>query len=408
MPDDRRYYGLDALRGVMMLLGIVLHSATFYVVSTPPHAPFPTDPDNSPVMDAVFDFIHSFRMPCFFVLAGFFASLLVEKRGLIGAYKNRLARIAAPLAASMLTILPVTLLFALDFAIGAAYGVHRLIPDSSDMQRLERDSRAQGLPSGFPLMHLWFLLYLLYFYLLIPFCRLLVRWSLPFEPRVARFLASPYSLLVFALYTAATLWPYPGGLVLGEFIMLGFSPPAVLYYGSFFVIGYLYHHYRASTASLASRVRWCGGLAAILFPLSLHASHLEFAAPGGALGYHVLAVTLHAICTWTLIWLFVGVALRWFDRPTAWVLYLSQSAYWVYLLHLPVVCVVAWLLLPVDVHALVKFSVVASVTTIVCFATYHYWVQGTWLGAFLNGKRFQAAWPWRAPRFADEAQRGTP
>jgi hypothetical protein len=76
--DDRRYYGLDALRGGMMMLGIVLHAATLYLASPPPHAPFTTDPNNSYAMDLLFDFIHSFRMPVFFVLAGFFSSLLVE------------------------------------------------------------------------------------------------------------------------------------------------------------------------------------------------------------------------------------------------------------------------------------------------------------------------------------------
>ena len=77
MSDDRRYYGLDALRGAMMLLGIVLHSAAFYIAAPPPHVPIVTDPNKSLVMDALFEFIHAFRMPVFFVLAGFFTALLV-------------------------------------------------------------------------------------------------------------------------------------------------------------------------------------------------------------------------------------------------------------------------------------------------------------------------------------------
>src|SRR5258706_7142703 len=117
MSDDRRYYGLDALRGGMMLLGIVLHSATFYLAAPPPHVPIPTDPHTSLVMDAVFDLIHSFRMPTFFVLAGFFTALLVEKRGVAGAYRNRLARVAAPFAAGLFTILPPAGLFFVGFSV---------------------------------------------------------------------------------------------------------------------------------------------------------------------------------------------------------------------------------------------------------------------------------------------------
>ena len=401
MSDDRRYYGLDALRGSMMLLGIVLHSATFYIAAAPPHLPLPADRNTSLVMDAIFAFIHSFRMPCFFVLAGFFTALLVEKRGVVGAYKNRLARIVAPFAVGMFTLVPLTTLLMLDFAIASSYGSQRLLPEAQDLQRLDRDFRARGAPEGVPMMHLWFLLYLCYFYLLIPFCRMLVRWSLPIEARLGRWLASPYALIVLSLYTVATLWPYPGGQVFGDFLMIGLSPPAFFYYGSFFVIGYVYHHYRASTAQLVHYVRWCAGLAAVLFPLSLYASHLEYT-HAGEWGYHLLAVALHSLCTWTLIWLFVGVALRYFDRPTPWALYASQSAYWVYLLHMPVICFLAWLLAPVDVHALAKFAIVGIITTFVCFTTYHYGVQGSWLGAFLNGKRFRADWPWRGAA-TDEA-----
>src|SRR5438105_1515073 len=138
----------------MMMLGIVLHSATLYIAAPPPHVPLVTDPNTSLAMDAIFDFIHSFRMPLFFVLAGFFASLLVEKRGLWGAYKNRLARIAAPLAAAMLTILPLTLLVMLDFVLSASYGTHDILPNLRDLARFDRESKAQGVPSGIPVLHL--------------------------------------------------------------------------------------------------------------------------------------------------------------------------------------------------------------------------------------------------------------
>ena len=73
VTDERRYYGLDALRGGMMMLGIVLHAAEFYIAAPPPALPMPTDRNTSYVFDLVFHFIHSFRMPTFFVLAGFFA-----------------------------------------------------------------------------------------------------------------------------------------------------------------------------------------------------------------------------------------------------------------------------------------------------------------------------------------------
>ena len=57
---------------------------------------------------------------------------------------------------------------------------------------------------------------------------------------------------------------------------------------------------------------------------------------------------------------------------------------------------VGWLLVPCDLPAMVKFIIVFSVTTVACFASYHYLVQRTWVSRFLHGKRFDLDWPWRA------------
>ena len=87
--------------------------------------------------------------------------------------------------------------------------------------------------------------------------------------------------------------------------------------------------------------------------------------------------------------------LRLFDRESPWILYISQSAYWVYLIHLVFTTLVGWLLVPHDLPAIVKFAIVFSITTVGCFTTYHYLVQRTWVSRFLHGKRFDLDWPWR-------------
>ena len=68
-PAPERYHGLDALRGIAMLLGIVLHAAIPYY---PDLEMWPKDRNSSEVIGLIFDFIHMWRMPVFFMLAGFF------------------------------------------------------------------------------------------------------------------------------------------------------------------------------------------------------------------------------------------------------------------------------------------------------------------------------------------------
>ena len=52
---EQRYVGLDALRGFMMMLGIVLHASLLYLQAPPPAMPVPTDRNNSYAFDLIFD-----------------------------------------------------------------------------------------------------------------------------------------------------------------------------------------------------------------------------------------------------------------------------------------------------------------------------------------------------------------
>ncbi len=378
-----------------MMLGIVLHGAWLYLASPPPAMPMPSDRNNAYVFDVVFDFIHSFRMPTFFVLAGFFTSLLIEKRSVWGTYKDRARRVLAPLAAGIVTILPLTGLFMLDFMLSVRFGIHDLIPDREALSALRDEMAAKGVPVGRPMLgHLWFLYYLCFFYLLIPVCRFLVRWSLQFEDRLKRWLASPFLLGAFALYTAATLWPFQGGQVHEGFIYLKPHLPSLVYYGSFFVLGYVFHHYRDFLQALARNVPAWAALSVILFPLSMYASHLDNGARGASFALHLGAVLANGLCTWALVYLFLGSALRFFDRDSPWIQYVAQSAYWVYLVHLPLVFLAGWWLVQFDFPAALKFLLVCGFTAVAAFLTFHYWVQKTWISDFLHGRRFDLNWPW--------------
>ena len=139
MQDGRRYYSLDALRGSMMMLGIVLHASQWYVSEPPGGIPVPTDTSTFYLFDLFVHFIHSFRMPLFFVLAGFFTSLLVEKRGFKGTYVNRGNRILAPLVVSCFTILPLTALFLISFAFSARFGTQMMIPSESQIETMMQE-----------------------------------------------------------------------------------------------------------------------------------------------------------------------------------------------------------------------------------------------------------------------------
>ncbi len=396
--DDRRYYALDALRGTMMMLGIVLHGANFYLAAPPSTIPIPTDRNNAYAFDVIFHFIHSFRMPVFFVMAGFFASLLVEKRGLKGTYANRAKRILGPFVAAMLTILPLTALFLINFVLAVRFGTHDILPQLDQLQTLGEEMEAAGVPLDEPSSgHLWFLYYLLYFYLTIPLCRWFVGVSLVKEAACRRLVGSPGLFLLLGAYTSITLWPFKGAQILEGFIFLKPHVPSLIYYWLSFVMGYFFHYYREFLSICRARVGKSAVLALFLFPLSVYLSTLEYNAVGNVTLIHLGATIAHGFCTWALVYLFIGVFLRFFDYESPWTLYTSQSSYWVYLVHMPVIAVCGWWMVQYDLPAVVKFLAITSATALVCFTSYHYLVQRTWVSGFLTGRRFDSGWPWREP-----------
>ena len=96
--QTQRYHGLDGLRGFAMLLGIVLHgSLPYFSRINGFEFVWPADDDQSVLLALVFDFIHTWRMPTFFLMAGFFAHLVLERRSTSVFIVDRLKRIGCRL-----------------------------------------------------------------------------------------------------------------------------------------------------------------------------------------------------------------------------------------------------------------------------------------------------------------------
>ena len=83
-----RLHSLDAMRGLLMLLGVYFHLAPYYSTEQKGGHLF---------FDWLMGHTHYFRMPAFFILAGFFGALLYYRRGAKSMILNRFKRILLPL-----------------------------------------------------------------------------------------------------------------------------------------------------------------------------------------------------------------------------------------------------------------------------------------------------------------------
>ena len=162
--QTQRYHGLDGLRGFAMLLGIVLHgSLPYFSRINGFEFVWPADDDQSVLLALVFDFIHTWRMPTFFLMAGFFAHLVLERRSTSVFILDRLKRIGLPLlmfGAVMAVIVPVIWV----------YGRRGEI--SLEILRRVLEYRQDLDSSGDLVAHLWFLYYLLVMYVTL----MALRW----------------------------------------------------------------------------------------------------------------------------------------------------------------------------------------------------------------------------------------
>ena len=130
----------------MMLLGLVLHSSASYNIGEDDI--WPRDPYATTLfLNYLNSLIHVFRMPIFFMVAGFFGSMLFYERGPKPMITNRLNRIALPFIVFLLLLHPI-IISALDFTSQSFNAT--LTEISTTLTMLPRTT-----------YHLWFLYYLL-------------------------------------------------------------------------------------------------------------------------------------------------------------------------------------------------------------------------------------------------------
>ncbi len=353
---SKRFHDLDALRATAMFLGIVLHGLLFllptdlWIVSDA--WVDRTDPSRN-IYVYLFAFIHGFRMPVFFLLSGFFAAMLWNRRGWKGLLKHRLIRIALPLAVCLFTVIPLTEAL--------------LIPMPLEL-RIWLTSWLEG-PK-----YLWFLWHLLIFTVLVV---LAFELGLRFRSRFWLLLI-PFTITVQYSMTQKAF----GADLLDYF----FPAPRVLIYNAiFFVIGVYF--YQTETAM---RRLWAGALAPALilvFPAglaTLFAVHSMDPVPFGVdLANSALLATFAWLMCFGMIGLFRLIAVK----ERFWVRYASDASYWFYICHFPLIAALHYLIVDQPINAHLKLIVVLAAVIGILMITYQLGVRYTVIGNVLNGPR---------------------
>jgi len=380
-----RIDALDGLRAAVMILGVFLHAAVAYL-----HAPIPgllwltREPSESWGFDILYWYLHGFRIPLFFLVAGFFAALLCDFRGPRAYILHRLNRIGIPLAGAILVILPITY-----FIWGLGLAEQGTVTWREVVRMSFHDPLLKDALLG--LAHLWFLQYLLIYSLVYYLLRIGFPALISFPPRV-RLLDTWWRLFPLAIAALFLLGLQPE-------IYTGFDnrwipePWGLAYYALFFVLGSRLHQVRERLNRLiplglpfiiASMVIFLA-----VFILLRWQMFGEIRTPGTDWTL-AIAVTLYS---WLAMWGFLGICLAGYKTISRRAHFVADSAYWIYLVHLPLVGL-AQLLIAYAAHygsfvvpSILGFTLSVSFTLSVALVSYRFGVRYGRIGNRLHGPK---------------------
>jgi glucans biosynthesis protein C len=370
-----RLFYMDNLRAIAMLAGIFFHAALAY--SPMSHSIWPTADQHSHWLFDVFAWgSHLFRMPVFFVMAGFFCALVLQQRGGKAFFKNRLLRIALPIVI-FLPLLSIAMMFVIQYGLEQ---VQNKSPFLAYIQML----MALPEPPVAPLstLHLWFLYHLLFLYLLTYIAHVLLsakitNWFTSLKPGNLMLLL--ISASVPALYVVSVPFPAP------EWVFPALW--AIWFYGLFFALGYGFFAQPLLIEQFTTKlpVYLASGLASFaLYYYLLPASLMPDNQPQGLLK---LAITVLEATSAVLLTLSaVLYAKRYLNSNSVLIRYISKVSYWVYIVHLPVLFFIQLLLMDRDWHISVKFLVSSVGTLTISIVSFHLIVSWTWLSRMLVSK----------------------
>ena len=244
--------------------------------------------------------------------------------------------------------------------------------------------------------HLWFLNYLLWLVAGFAACAWIAQ-KLKISSFPNWFVVSPFRCL----------WLIPLTFVPQFFMAMSFGPdtagglvpwpPIFLYYALFFGFGALCF----ACPNYEKRVgKWwpvCLVLTVPAFLAGLHFLSIRTELFHADLVGNWNAVLINnALCalftvtyTWLAIFGMVGFFRKFFSGENKTIRFVSDSSYWLYLMHLPLVMLLQAIVAPMYIPSIVKFTLICVVTSIVLIVTYRYMVRYTWIGTMLNGKKFK-------------------
>lgn len=393
-----RFHSLDAVRAFALLLGVFFHAAESFGANN--HYWAVVDCSPSTFLERCRHASHSFRMSLFFLIAGFFARLVMQKKGVGGFVRDRVGRILIPLIVGWVVLYPIVVCIWLwGKSLSGELGSIGIPPEAQGMSPpllTVGFIRHLGFVRHFDLTHLWFLHQLLAVYAAFLLLRYLCLQAVGGQivSRLDRTLALNFSSwrnsLVLALTTVPVLVIMRSWDIDTPKSSLIPYLPTTLLYGWMFTIGWFLHRQPELLEKIRPQWKYhlVMGVALTIATLKV-GEWLHSKGPAVDTVLIKSAYTfLYGVMMWSFTLGFTALFVRFCSGYSAWRRYVADSSYWIYLAHIPII-----VSLQVAVGRLpfpweVKYPAILLITFVVLFLTYHFLVRDTFIGKQLNGRQY--------------------
>jgi len=380
---------MDNLRAFAMLLGVFFHAALAYGPMLQ-QVWLTASPENAAYMDFFAYFTHAWRMPLFFIVAGFFAALLNEKKGLAALSKNRLQRVLLPFVI-FLPLVIISFILVIGWAIN---NVDNMSPMLGMISFMSQNPDAADPPAS--TTHLWFLYQLTFFYLVtISYMAIARRFNLPTFSSLAFVHARPLLFLVVApLLLVPALLTQHAPMAAPE----QFTPQlwSFGFFGLFFLFGWALYNQQALLEKLqpykipiliSGVLCYVGFYALIPKSLNMQDTMMLMSASPAINLTQIMASLLQAYVALHISVAALLIAKCYFDKQSNSVRLISDASYWIYIIHLPILWLIQFALLDKQWPMLVEFFVSSIATIMLGFVTYILLVRWTPIAWLLNGRK---------------------
>ena len=314
-------------------------------------------------------------MELFFMISGFMFALELRKHTIRSIIQNRFKRIVIPFVLGLILIIPIVLsLFSLSNHTGFTF------LDMDILKQSYINGWNKGFDNFFPTAHLWFLYYLIIFYIITLFLKKII-----FKIQVN----SIFKLVFIGILISVISMFFMKRWVVDNPLTLVPEIPALVHYYLFFILGILANKTPLLTNDIKQKSKYLlrGGL---LFGLTAIVPQLWF--ENTDLEYFLLiklaAILLSCFAIYFLVFGLWGYFMRLKLKDSKVLRYVTDSSYWVYISNMPIVVIIQIILIPCDIPVFLKFMISFFGAFIISMFFYEYFVRYTFIGKFLNGKKY--------------------